>query len=217
MSTAQSGVRTAATRRVTPIRLAVVNDYEIVTVGLAALLAPHGDQVTVQECVGTTPRRGSVDVVLFDAFAAPDPTRRLLELIAATGAPVIVFSWLEAPNQIDAALALGAAGFVPKSAPAEEILAAVQSAHLRRRVAAQRTAGSATHQAWPGREVGLSGRESEVLAYIAQGLSNQDIAERCYLSINSVKTYIRSAYQKIGVTSRSRAVIWAVQHGFLAK
>ena len=67
---------------------------------------------------------------------------------------------------------------------------------------------------WPGREWGLTEREAEVLALITQGLSNQEIAERSYLSINSVKTYIRTAYRKIGVTRRSQAVVWGMKHGF---
>ena len=54
-----------------------------------------------------------------------------------------------------------------------------------------------------------------MLALIAQGLSNQEIAERAFLSINSVKTYIRSAYRKIGVQRRTQAVLWATQNGFV--
>ena len=67
---------------------------------------------------------------------------------------------------------------------------------------------------WPGREHGLSGRESEVLALICQGMSNVEISQRAYIGINTVKTYIRSAYRKIGVTTRPQAVIWALSHGF---
>jgi NarL family two-component system response regulator LiaR len=60
----------------------------------------------------------------------------------------------------------------------------------------------------------LSTRETEILTLIVQGLSNQEIADRSYLSINSVKTYVRTAYKKMGVTRRSQAVVWAMQHGF---
>ncbi|MGI8523262.1 MAG: response regulator transcription factor [Nocardioides sp.] len=65
----------------------------------------------------------------------------------------------------------------------------------------------------PGRELGLSEREAEVRALITQGLSNQEIAERTYLSINSVKTYIRSLYRKIEVSRRCQAVLWGVRNG----
>ena len=51
---------------------------------------------------------------------------------------------------------------------------------------------------------GLTAREAEIIALITQGLSNQEIAERSYLSINSVKTYIRTAYRKMGVTGARR-------------
>jgi len=61
----------------------------------------------------------------------------------------------------------------------------------------------------------LSSREQDVLRLIAGGMSNQEIAGSLYLSINSVKTYIRSAYRRIGVERRSQAVVWAVQHGLL--
>ena len=67
---------------------------------------------------------------------------------------------------------------------------------------------------WPGTDVGLSPREAEIIALITQGLSNQEIADRAFLSINSVKTYIRTAYRKMGVQRRSQAVLWGVQHGF---
>jgi DNA-binding CsgD family transcriptional regulator len=76
------------------------------------------------------------------------------------------------------------------------------------------TADRDTTGQWPGREHGLTARESEVLALITQGLSNQEIAERTYLSINSVKTYIRTGYRKIGVGRRSQAVAWGMRHGF---
>lgn len=67
---------------------------------------------------------------------------------------------------------------------------------------------------WPGREEGLTQREAEVLALIVQGLSNADIAVRAHLSPNSVKTYIRSCYRRIGASSRTQAVLWGIDHGF---
>lgn len=60
----------------------------------------------------------------------------------------------------------------------------------------------------------LSPREHEILDLIARGRSNYEITQQLYLSINTVKTYIRSTYTKIGVTTRVQAVLWALGHGF---
>jgi DNA-binding CsgD family transcriptional regulator len=65
-----------------------------------------------------------------------------------------------------------------------------------------------------GRDAGLSPREVEILALITQGLSNQQIVERLQLTINTLKSHIRSIYRKIRASSRSQAVAWAMQHGF---
>ena len=75
-------------------------------------------------------------------------------------------------------------------------------------------ARSAVGLDWPGRGEGLSDRESEILALITQGKSNAEVAKLTYLSPNTVKSYIRSIYRKIGVGSRTQAVLWGVDHGF---
>ena len=67
---------------------------------------------------------------------------------------------------------------------------------------------------WPGQPFGLTVRESEIVALVCEGLSNQEIANNLYLSINSVKTYIRTAYRKIGVSTRTKAVLWGLDNGF---
>ena len=67
---------------------------------------------------------------------------------------------------------------------------------------------------WPGRREGITDRESEILALITQGKSNDEIAGLTYLSINTVKSYVRSAYRKIEVDSRTQAVLWGIDHGF---
>ena len=66
----------------------------------------------------------------------------------------------------------------------------------------------------PARRLGLSEREAEIVSLITHGLGNEDIADRLFLSINTVKSYIRTAYRKMGVTTRSQAVLWGVDHGF---
>ncbi|CUR55813.1 hypothetical protein NOCA2300045 [metagenome] len=66
-----------------------------------------------------------------------------------------------------------------------------------------------------GEGTALSERESELMSLITAGCTNREIAARMYLSINSVKTYIRSAYRKVGVTNRAQAVLWGVRNGHL--
>jgi len=63
--------------------------------------------------------------------------------------------------------------------------------------------------------VELSAREREMVELIALGLSNEEIARHCYVTVNTVKTFIRSAYRKIGVTRRTQAVAWALEQGLV--
>ena len=65
-----------------------------------------------------------------------------------------------------------------------------------------------------GKALGLTRRESQVISLITRGMSNAEIAEATYLSINSVKTYIRSTYRKIDVSRRAQAVVWGMKNGF---
>jgi len=92
----------------------------------------------------------------------------------------------------------GAVAWVPLRGGADRIVTMVE-----------RAATGPTPSALPG----LSDREAEMLRLIVAGLTNREIAEEIFISINSVKTYIRSAYRKIGVNSRSQAVVWGLRNG----
>ncbi|MCW2833714.1 MAG: liaR 1 [Nocardioides sp.] len=200
-----------------PLLLAVVNDFPVVTAGVAALLAPYAHRVKVEEFVGEVPPRGHFDVLLLDNYGRPDPDARLAQLVAQTDAAVLVFAWAESQEQIDAAVALGAAGFLSKTVDAETILAAVEAAAAGHPVQSAPARHNNAMAAWPGQDQGLTARESEVLSLIVSGMSNLEIADRIFLSINSVKSYIRTAYRKMGVASRSQAVLWGLEHGFQVK
>jgi len=124
------------------------------------------------------------------------------------------------PDLVGDALALGVDGFFSMGADEKELVAAVESAVTgwpaggagHDPVAGSATPDAAGHQL--GADTGLTAREADVLSLIARGLSNQEIASQLFLSINSVKTYIRSAYRRIGVESRAAAVSWGIRHGF---
>jgi len=202
-----------------PIRIALINDYEVVVRGLASMLDGYRDAFEIAELdAGTRRVREPVDLALYDTFAATAGDRP--EVRALTSDPligkVIVYSWDLSESLVADALTNGAAGYVSKGLAAHDLVAAMISVHRGERVVHPIPAGALTAVVgdWPGRQEGLSQRESEVLALITQGLSNADIAERTRLSINSIKSYIRTCYRRIGVTNRSNAILWGVEHGF---
>ncbi|GAA1790624.1 response regulator transcription factor [Nocardioides hankookensis] len=200
-----------------PIRVAVVNDYEIVVAGVAAMLAPHRDRISIVELDSSLPVISDVDVILYDTFAAIQGDGVDLDVLVHGGdARVVIFSWNVDDQLVRTAIERGAAGYLSKGLDAEQVVAGIEAAHRGETVtpAESNVADRSASGEWPGREFGLSAREAEVLALITQGLSNQEIAERTYLSINSVKTYIRTAYRKVDVTRRSQAVAWGMRHGF---
>ena len=205
-------------RRERQVSIAIVNDYELVVVGLAALIAEFSDRVRVVELDSKLTVASDVDVVLYDTFGqVQGPSVDIDALVGPGHAKVVIFSWNVHPELVEASLVKGAAGYVSKGVSAEERVSALEDVHAGKRVvpSANDSARTGDQGSYPGRQAGLTGREAEIIALITQGLSNQEIAERSYLSINSVKTYIRAAYRKIGVERRSQAVVWAVQHGLL--
>ena len=200
-----------------PMRLAIVNYYEMVVAGVAAMLAPHFERVAVVELDARMPVVSDVDVVLYDTFGQVQGDGvDLAELVDGGSARVVIFSWNTQPDLVQRAIAKGAAGYLSKAMTGDEIVAALEAIRAGELVTPGfvDTQGRSANGEWPGRDAGLTAREAEVLALITQGLSNQEIAQRSYLSINSVKTYIRTAYRKIGVTRRAQAVVWGMKNGF---
>ena len=200
-----------------PVRIAIVNDYEIVVAGVAALLSRFEDRIDVVELDASVQVESDVDVVLYDTFGQVQGDGIDLEdLVRGSGARVAIFSWNVQPELVQRALERGACGYLSKALRAEEIVAGLEAIHRGEVVTAvgARVTEILEIGDWPGREYGLTPRESEVLALITQGLTNQEIADRAYISINSVKTYVRTAYRKIGVSRRSQAVAWGIENGF---
>ncbi|HEY0374814.1 MAG TPA: response regulator transcription factor, partial [Amnibacterium sp.] len=153
-----------------------------------------------------------------DSFAQPESDQ--VEVAGLIRNPrarrVVIYTWNFQPDLVAAARALGVHGYLPKTLPAEELVEAIERVHTGEQVFVEPPGrvGSGPGLDWPGRELGLSDRESEILALITQGKSNADVARLTYLSPNTIKSYIRSIYRKIGAGSRTQAVLWGVAHGF---
>lgn len=198
-----------------PVTLALVNDYPVVIEGLARMLESH-ERLTVEGLSSGENPGHSVDLVLYDAFAAKDrgeyDVTRLLEETRTR--KLVMYTWNVADDLVQKALDLGLHGFLSKELTADQLANALIRIHEGERVVLPELVSDQGKMAdWPGRHAGLSPRESEVVALITQGATNDQIARTCYLSINSVKSYIRSAYRKMGVERRSQAVLWGVQNG----
>jgi NarL family two-component system response regulator LiaR len=205
------------TASVRPVRVALVNDYELVIVGIAALLEPYRERVEVVELDSNLPVLHEVDVILYDTFGQVQGKGVDVDTLVDGGsAKVVIYSWNLHRLLVDDSLEAGAVGYLSKGVEARELVDAIERIHAGE-ILLPRSGGTANprpESEWPGKEHGLTAREAEIIALITQGLSNQEIAERSYLSINSVKTYIRTAYRKIGVERRAQAVLWGIKHGF---
>ena len=172
---------------------------------------------TFGESVLTTvgPVDGEPDVILYDVIGlASGDTSELDRLRQHTGSVVIAVSYDGLRPDLEAvALERGAAAVVPLGVSAEQLVEVINAA-IEGSLDDIPTVRTPDDAAFPGKEAGLSRRESEVLGLIVQGRTNQEIAAECFLSVNSIKTYIRSAYRKIGITHRAQAVAWGMQNGF---
>jgi DNA-binding NarL/FixJ family response regulator len=199
-------------------RIAVVNDYEVVVRGVASMLASYRHLVNIVELDAQAPVATPVDIALYDTFAQTQgdatETREILQNPNVSS--VVVYTWNFDAARAREVVRQGAVGCLSKALPAKALVTALLDIHGGRVVVSPvPKRGAELHGDWPGRAEGLRAREAEVLALITQGLSNQEIAERTRLSINSVKTHIRNAYRKIGVTNRAKAILWGVAHDLL--
>jgi len=200
---------------VKPLPVAVCSPHQVIRSGLQAVLRRHPERFRIVPAPDG-PQREDPGVVLYDVFALRSGDDELAELLRQTSARVIAVGRELRPDLTSRALAAGVYGSVSLGADEAELVDAVESALSGRAAgAAPRTpAVSVARAGRLGAKFGLSVRETDVLALIVQGLTNKQIADRLFLSINSVKTYVRNAYGKIGAANRSQAVGWAIRHGF---
>jgi DNA-binding NarL/FixJ family response regulator len=194
---------------VSVVRVGVINDYEIIVRGVAAMLSPfrHRIEVVEADAGGGLPST-AMDVALFDTFAGRRHTlARAAEMVRDRAARhVVLYTWDAATPFVNAARDIGVSGIVLKTRSAEALVDALE------RVAAGERVGldpSDSGHGLPERMVELSDRESEVLALIAQGMTNAEIARELYLSVETVKTYVKRLYAKLEVHNRAQAAVAA--------
>ncbi len=200
------------------IRLAILNDYEIVVKGLASLLEPLDDFEIVDLSVDGEVQ-DPVDLALYDAFGTVasnfDTVREIVD--DPHVGRVAVFTWNFEPTRVDEVLGLGVDGYLSKSLTASELADALRRVADGERVVSDpppRAPGTADGRRWPGQGMDLTEKEADVLSLIVRGLDNQAIAEQLFISGNTLKTRIRYLYRKLDVDNRVQAALWGVKHGF---
>ena len=215
---------------VTVIRVAIADDQALVRAGFVSLL-DAGDDITVvgeardgAEAV-ELPGAARPDVLLMDVrmpgLDGIEATRRIVGDPDLVSVRVVVLTTYEVDEYVFEALRAGASGFLTKDVEPDDLRAAVRTVadgnalltpSVTRRVV---DAFAAAPHAAPDRsrlEV-LSDRERDVLALVGQGLSNQEIADRLYLSPLTAKTHVSRIMQKLGVRDRAQLVVVAFQTG----
>ena len=201
-----------------PVYTALVNDYDVVVIGIAHMLEPYRDRVVIAELDARKAVEDDVDVVLYDTFAQPESDDAEIEVLVNNphAARVAVYTWNFHAHLVEEARRLGATGYLSKALPARDLVTAIEAVHAGEVVISDppgKGRGASGHD-WPGRAEGLSDREAEILALITQGKDNAEISALTYLSPNTVKSYVRNLYRKIDVSSRTQAVLWGIRHGF---
>jgi NarL family two-component system response regulator LiaR len=202
--------------------VALVNDFDVVVAGLASILQPFAQDIEVVDLAADRlPREGVlVDVALYDTYgrASWEP-ERVRDLMAQPNVRyVAIYSFDDAPERVAEALAVGVHGYLWKGATATQLVS-----DLKRVGNGEVVVHGAGHRRgvgegdWPGRDRGLTRRESEVLALLMQGLTNREIAQALYVSDETIKTHLSGLFRKLGVNNRTKAASVALSDPMFAR
>ena len=214
------------------IRVALADDQALVRTGLRMILEAEGDIAIVGEAVDGN---GAIalsatehpDVLLMDirmpGLDGIEALRRISAMMPTEGPRIIMLTTFDPDDYIYDALAAGASGFLLKDAPAEELLTAVRVVAAGEAVLAPSITNRLIQQikTRPIRTTeaqvleSLTDREREVLRLIANGDTNQEIAEQLFVGETTVKTHVSHVLRKLGLRDRVQAVVVAYECGFV--
>ncbi|WP_405018501.1 response regulator transcription factor [Kitasatospora sp. NBC_00070] len=206
----------------TPVRLLVCDDHAVVRAGLLALLGSADDievvgaagsgEEAVALAVKLRPQVVLMDLQLGDGIDGVEATR---QIAGRPGAPyVLVLTTYDTDADINRAIAAGATGYLLKAERPEELFAAIHAAAEGRTTLSPPVASRVMAQLrTPAPQ--LTEREQEILAQLAQGLGNREIARALFISEATVKTHLGRIYDKLGVDTRSGAVAAAKERRLL--
>ena len=209
------------------IRILLADDHAVLRTGLRMLISDHRDLEVVGEASDgdEAVRKAAIlrpDVALVDISMPGTGGIKAIERIrqAAPATRVLVLTMHDVPAYLRAALAAGASGYVVKRAADSDLLAAIREVHRGRTVLDPSLAARVVHGSLrrrgltgPTPTAPLSQREREVLELVAQGFTNQQIADHLGLSVKTVETYRARLVEKLGLQSRAELVRYALDSG----
>ena len=218
-----------------PIRVALVDDQELVRAGFRMMLDAQPDMSVTGEAADgldavALAARGETDVLVMDVrMPRLDGVQAARRICAAGERPkVLMLTTFDLDEYAFAALKAGASGFLLKDVPPHELLFAIRAVHCGDSVVAPSTtrrlidrfapllpSGSEQVQSATAGLAGLTDREREVLVQVAAGLSNAEIATRLYVSEATVKTHVGRILAKLGLRDRVQAVVFAYETGLV--
>jgi DNA-binding NarL/FixJ family response regulator len=215
------GTRVRVSRVSTTVVL--VDDHELIRQGLRRAFERTGDFTVVGEAesvaqalevIGST----TPDVVIFDVRlpdgSGLDAARKVRESNPTMG--IVVLTMYAGDDQLFGALEAGASAFVPKDAPADDVISAARHAAVSPRAfTATDLAGAMQRRLSPSGPQ-LSPREREVLGLLADGLGVAAISKQLYISESTTKTHISKVYEKLGAANRAQALMTAMRLGLIA-
>lgn len=211
------------------VRVVIADDHAVVREGLRAVLTRTGFEVVGEAATGREAVEAAVrlrpDVVLMDIRMPDGDGLQALERIKrlCPSVRVLILTTYANPGYMARAITLGAAGYLTKDADPDQIVRAVRAVvagdspldyELLRQALQVVSAQVATCPS-PDDDLvePLTEQEKAILRLIAAGLNNEEIAQTLRISVNTVKTHVRHIFQKLGVSDRTQAAVWAVRHG----